>query len=148
MPEKTLTAREIMTVGVVTISMDDTLKTARRVFQEKHFHHLIVLDKDRPVGVLSDRDLLKHISPFIGSPMSERPQDAATLKKRVHQMMTRRLVSIGPEATLSELAQYMLDKEVSCLPVIDADEGLLGIITIRDLARLLIAEHLAAATPA
>jgi acetoin utilization protein AcuB len=140
MPETT--AKEIMTPNVVTIGMDDTLKSARRVFQEKRFHHLIVLDRGRPAGVISDRDLLKHLSPFIGSPMAERPQDAATLKKRVHQMMTRELVSIGPEATLAELSQYMLDKGVSCLPVIDPEDGLLGIITIRDLARQLIAEHL------
>jgi acetoin utilization protein AcuB len=142
MSVRMLTARDLMTPRVVTIGMDDTLKTARRVFEEHRFHHLIVLDRGTPVGVLSDRDLLKHLSPFVGSPLGERPQDAATLKKRVHQMMTRKLIAIGPDASLGETGQQMLDKGVSCLPVVDPEEGLLGIVTIRDLARLFIADHL------
>ena len=141
MPANTLTVRDLMATRVVTIGMDDTLKTARGVFNRRRFHHLIVLEKGKPVGVLSDRDLLKHISPFVGAPLAERPQDAATLKKRVHQMMTRKLVAVDPDASAAEAALRMEEHNVSCLPVIDADARLIGIITLRDLVRWVVAKE-------
>ncbi len=141
MPANTLTVRDLMATRVVTIGMDDTLKTARGVFNRRRFHHLIVLEKGKPVGVLSDRDLLKHISPFVGAPLGERPQDAATLKKRVHQMMTRKLVAVDPDASAAEAALRMEEHDVSCLPVIDADARLIGIITVRDMVRWVVAKE-------
>ena len=141
MPTDTLTVRDLMRTHVVTISMDDTLKTARSVFNRRRFHHLVVLEKGKPVGVLSDRDLLKHLSPFVGALLSERPQDTATLKKRVHQMMTRKLVAVDPDASAAEALLRMREHNVSCLPVIDADARLIGIVTIRDLVRWVVAKE-------
>jgi len=140
MPTDPPAVRDLMSTHVVTIGMDDTLKTARSVFNRRRFHHLVVLEKGRPVGVLSDRDLLKHLSPFVGARLGERPQDAATLKKRVHQMMTRRLVAVDPDASAAEALLRMREHNVSCLPVIDADARLIGIITIRDLLRWVAAK--------
>jgi len=133
-----LTVRDLMATRVVTISMDDSLETARDVFDRRKFHHLIVLEKGKPVGVLSDRDLLKHISPFIGAPLGEHPWDTATLKKRVHQIMTRKLVAVDPDASAAQAALRMEEHNVSCLPVIDAEGRLIGIITVRDLVRWLV----------
>ncbi len=135
MPTDTLTVKDLMRTHVVTIGMDDTLKTVRSVFNRRRFHHLVVLEKGKPVGVLSDRDLLKHLSPFVGVLLNERPQDTATLKKRVHQIMTRKLVAIDPDAPVSEAVLRMMEHNISCLPVIDADARLTGIITSRDLLR-------------
>jgi acetoin utilization protein AcuB len=130
--------RDIMTAELVTIGMDATMAEVDRIFRERRFHHLVVLDRGQPVGVLSDRDLLKAISPFAGMPMSERRQDADTLRRRVHQIMTRRLVSITPEATVLEAARLFLSQRVSCLPVIHAAGALVGILTTRDMVRWVV----------
>jgi acetoin utilization protein AcuB len=79
--------------------------------------------------------------------MGERPQDAATLKKRVHQMMTRQLLSINSDVSITEAAALMIDQRVSCLPVIDTGHKLVGIITTRDLIRWLIERHTESSTP-
>ena len=147
MPSEMLTVRDLMTTDVVTIGMDQPLKDARRIFNRRRFHHLIVLDKGQPVGVLSDRDLLKHLSPFVGVRFSERPEDGATLNKRIHQMMTRELVFIRPEASGTEAALRMMHHHVSCLPVIDTEKNLVGIITIRDLVRWIVTDQLGVALP-
>lgn len=136
--------RDLMTTEVITIGMDDTLQKARQIFHEKRFHHLIVMEEGKPVGVLSDRDLLRQLSPFVGVRMSERPQDLATLQKRIHQFMTRRLISIEPDATLAEAARLFMRQRVSCLPVIDADGRLAGILTTRDLIRWVVIQEAAA----
>ncbi len=141
MPSATLTVRDLMTADVVTISMDDTLRNAKQIFEKRRFHHLIVVDNGRPVGVISDRDLLKNISPFVGVRFNERPQDTETLRRRVHQVMTRKLVSVQPESTPAEAARLLLANRVSCLPVIDAQDNLLGILTTKDLIRWLVMDQ-------
>jgi acetoin utilization protein AcuB len=122
----------IMTRRVVRVKMDDSLRDVRDIFERSGFHHLVVVDGRRVVGLVSDRDLLKNISPFVGK-MSEREQDAFTLLRRVHQIMTRKLVSCAPSATLAEAGRLMLDLKVSCLPVLDARGACVGILTMRDL---------------
>jgi acetoin utilization protein AcuB len=130
--------RDIMTTDVVTISMDETLLAAQSIFHERRFHHLIVVDNGRPTGVISDRDLLKNLSPFVGTRMAERSQDVETLKKRIHQFMTRQLIAIDPDAMVNEAARVMINHRVSCLPVIEAGGNLVGIITMRDLVRWVV----------
>ncbi len=128
--------RQIMTPRVVRISPDDTLGTAAALFQRHRFHHLLVVDQARLVGVLSDRDLLKNVSPFIHK-MAERPQDVLTLQKRVHQVMTRELVTAMVDEPIEAAGQRMLLTEVSCLPVLDEQRRPVGIITWRDLLQAL-----------
>lgn len=144
MSDKEAVVRELMTSGVVTIGMDSTLREAQAIFNERRFHHLVVVENEQPVGVLSDRDLLKQLSPFVGVRMNERAQDIATLNKRVHQFMTRRLISIGPDASLAEAAKLFIRQRVSCLPVIDGAGKLVGIITTRDLIRWVVIQKLEA----
>ncbi len=147
MPTATLTIRDLMTPDVVTISMDDTLRGAQQTFAKRRFHHLIVTDGGRAVGVISDRDLLKHLSPFVGVRFSERAQDTETLRKRIHQIMTRKLVSVLPDASPAEAARLLLTHRVSCLPVIDGSGILMGILTSRDLIRWLVMDRESPFTP-
>lgn len=129
---------EIMSTQIVTVGMDDTLHKVAALFEAHRFHHLLVVDGGRVVGILSDRDLLKNISPFVGK-LSEREQDVATLKKRVHQIMVRNLITVPETASLTQAADAMLSRRVSCLPVLDERGYAVGIVTIHDLLRALAA---------
>ncbi len=130
-----LIVNDIMTQPVETISMDDSVETIRKVFEERRYHHLIVIgDQGECAGVISDRDLLKNISPFVGKPM-ERTADLSCLKRRAHQIMTRQLVAVRANTSLRSAMRVMLDHRISCLPVVDADKNCIGIVTLRDVAR-------------
>lgn len=129
------TVKSIMSKRVVSITMDDTLAKARELFLEFHFHHLLVLESGRLVGVISDRDLLKAISPFIGS-LSELDRDRATLNKRAHQIMSRNPVTIEASETVETAAQRLLINRVSCLPVVTQDGKINGIVSWRDLLKV------------
>ena len=124
-----------MSKRVVSITMDDTLAKARELFLEYHFHHLLVLDSGHLVGVISDRDLLKALSPFIGS-LSELDRDRATLNKRAHQIMSRKPITAEAGETVETAAQWLLKNRVSCLPVITQDGKINGIISWRDLLKV------------
>lgn len=132
--------RDLMTRKVVTVGMDDRLSTVRKLFEQHGFHHLLVVEHRKVVGVISDRDLFKNLSPFIGKPLAERSQDHATLRRRVHQIMTRKLISVPPETSAEQAASLMLEHDVSCLPVLSLEQRPLGIVTARDLLRWALGE--------
>lgn len=122
---------EIMKHRVATIEMDDSLEAVRDIFLMAPFHHLLVIEEGRLVGILSDKDLYKALSPYLGS-SSENQRDRDTLQRRVHQVMTRELVTVSPEVPVSQACELLLAKGVSCLPVLE-DGQVIGIVTWRDL---------------
>jgi acetoin utilization protein AcuB len=124
-----------MTQPVQVISMDDSVDSIKQIFENHHYHHLIVAgDHGECAGVISDRDLLKNISPFVGKP-TERSADLSCLKRRAHQIMTRQLVAVRPNTSLRAAMRVMLDHRISCLPVVDAKKHCIGIVTMRDITR-------------
>ncbi len=127
-----MSIQTLMTHNVVTVSMDDTIEEARRIFERRGFHHLVVEENGQIVGVISDRDLLKNLSPFIER-LDERSQDRRLLQRHVHQIMTRELVFVTPEASIIDAALLMLSEKVSCLPVVDGCMRCVGIVTSRDM---------------
>lgn len=125
---------EIMTRKIFTIGMDDDIRRVKGLFEMHGFHHLLVVEDRMLVGVISDRDLLRNMSPFVDK-IVERTQDLATLNRRVHQIMSRKPITIGPEDSVEEAAKVMLAHRVSCLPVVTDDGHPVGIVTWRDLLR-------------
>lgn len=135
-----LIVNDVMTHPIETISMDDSIETIQRIFETNHYHHLIVHgDQNECVGVISDRDLLKNISPFIGK-MGERTEDRSLLNRRAHQIMTRQLIAVRSNTALRSAARVMLDHRISCLPVVDQHGKCTGIITLRDIVRWAVVE--------
>jgi len=127
--------KDIMTTHVHTVAMDDSMQKVKDLFDRERCHHAIVLAANRVFGVVSDRDILKVVSPFVGNVAMERAQDVNTMKKRVHQIMSRDLVTIGPEKTVVAAAEMMLSEGVSSLPVVDEYQSLLGIVTKKDIVK-------------
>jgi acetoin utilization protein AcuB len=130
---------EIMTTEVVTIGMDDKLKKVQEIFESRKFHHLLVVEEEELVGIVSDRDLLKQLSPFINTD-SERFQDMSTLDKRVHQIMTRKPITAGKEDTVREAAELFIKKRISCLPILSPENEIIGLVTWKDILKKLILE--------
>jgi len=66
---------EVMTEDVVRIDMDTTMSEIRDRFELTRFRHAVVIEEGRVVGVISDRDLLRTVSPFVGK-LAERRQES------------------------------------------------------------------------
>ena len=128
-----LTVGDVMTRDPVTVTMDHSLKAIREVFETSGFHHLLVAKDNKLAGVISDRDLLKNISPFVDSEWMERTQDVNTLKRKAHQIMHRSPIVTGETVSVAQATAYLLAQKVTCLPVVDDREHLRGIVTWRDL---------------
>ncbi len=124
----------IMTRKVFTVDMDDSLKTVRNIFKHVEFHHILVDDGKKLVGVISDRDLLKALSPFLDTP-SENRRDIIALNKRVHQIMSRILITVDSETSIEKANNLLLENDISCLPVISHQGSVEGIVTWQDILK-------------
>ena len=132
--DSTTPVSEIMSTKVVTISPDDSLQVVRRLFDQHRFHHLIVTEGGKAQGVISHRDLLKHLSPFVGT-LSEKSRDTWTLDKRVHQVMSRSIVWADEDTPITEAALLMSANQISSLPILDEKGRPVGIVTTQDVLR-------------
>ena len=131
----------IMKTDLISLSMDSSLSEAKEVFENNNVHHLIVTDDEGLLaGVLTDRDLYKHLSPTVGT-SNETHRDTALMHKKLHQIMARELITINASQSLSEAAALIYDNHVSCLPVIDEQNKPIAIMTWRDLLRVLSLKH-------
>jgi acetoin utilization protein AcuB len=130
--------RSIMTTPVVSVELDDPLEVVKQIFDSLKFHHLLVLDTGHKLcGVISDRDLLRALSPYVGT-VSENARDAATLRKRVHQIMTRKPITLAPEAAVADAIDLFLNHRVSCIPIVDKDFKPVGIVSWRDMLKTFV----------
>lgn len=127
--------KEIMTTRVATVSMDDRLSVIKEIFEQAHFRHLLVVEDEVLVGVISDRDLLRAISPYLDTD-AEMNRDTETLNRRAHQIMSRHPITISPELSLQDAAAIMLQQHVSCLPLLE-NGALVGIVSWKDLLKVM-----------
>jgi len=141
MKKKILRISDVMTSTVVTIEMDDTLHVVKEIFDNTYFHHLPVIseksaDNGRVLGVVSDRDLLKALSPNIGT-AAETPKDLSSLNKKVHQVMTRKPITLTADIDIYDAIAIFNRHRVSCIPIVDDKQYIQGILSWRDILQAL-----------
>ncbi len=128
---------EVMANNVICINMDDRLTVVRELFIKHKFHHLLVINnKGELIAVLSERDYFKATNSNQELP-SANDKDLAMLNKRVHQIVSKKLVAIQELSTFSAAIKLFHDTGVSCLPVINSKNKPVGILTWRDIVKWL-----------
>ncbi len=131
---------QIMRRNLITLDMDDTLGDAKGLFDHHDMHHILITDGGMLTGVITDRDLLQHLSPTIGT-RKETPQDGFILNKKVHLIMSRDVITANDEVTLIDAALMFYDHKISCIPVIDEKKKPIGIITWRDIIKIIAVQY-------
>ncbi len=127
----------IMTKRVFTIKMDDTLEQIQKIFEKHKFHHLLIVEDGELIGIISDRDVLKELSPHVNT-LSEDSRDRQTLKKKAHQIMSRKPITVGTDTLVKDAASIMLKNNISCLPVVSPSESIAGILSWKDILKFYI----------
>ena len=125
---------EIMQTDFVTVSLHDRLDFADQVMRLGRIRHLPVLHQGRVVGILSNRDILAaSLTKVLQFGPIERRSFLRSID--VEEIMTSRIHTISPNATLEEAAQLLLRHKIGCLPVVDPAGAPVGLITETDLLR-------------
>lgn len=127
--------RDVMTANPATAAPTDTIADALDVLAELDVRHLPVVENNRLVGLLSDRDLRTYALP--ARVEFNNPQKAAArLEHAVAELMSGDVVSVAPEDDLIDLVRLMIDHKFGAVPVVDPVEGgLVGIVSYLDVLR-------------
>jgi CBS domain-containing protein len=133
---KETTISTIMMREPVTMGPDDTLDLANDLMSLGRIRHLPILDGERIVGVLSQRDLFRST---IATSMGFGHEAEKTLLKtiRIKEVMCSPVITACPGATVKEAAVLMADKKIGCLPVV-LEGRLVGLVTQTDILRYVV----------
>ncbi|WP_182231397.1 MULTISPECIES: CBS domain-containing protein [unclassified Colwellia] len=131
---------KIMSTNLITLELDDDLSKAKAIFDQHSIHHILILCDKQLVGVVTDRDIYKHLSPTIGT-KNETPRDHSMLQKKLHLIMNRDLTTAKAEVSLNDAVLMFHDNHLSCLPIVNDEMQPIGIISWRDILKVIARQY-------
>ena len=125
MKARNITVLELVKRKPVTVKPEMTIDKAAKVMKDEGIGSLIVLEKNRPVGILTERDIVTKIV----------AEGKEAKKMKIGDIMSSPLISINPDLDIYEAARKMAALEIRRLPIVD-ERDLKGMITETDLLRI------------
>ena len=119
-----LKVRDVMVREVITVDENSTVKEAVDIMNEFQIGSLIVLERGKAMGIVTERDFLRRV--MAGA------KDVVNTK--VKEIMTTPLVVVEPSMDLEEAVKMMFQNKIKKLAVVDSNK-LVGIVTLTDIAR-------------
>ena len=119
-----MNVEEIMVKDVITMDPHATVEKAVKTMNRNEIGCLIVCEKGKPIGIMTERDLLKRVL----------EQGKPPTAVKVADIMSRPVIYGNPSMELEDAARLMFRKKVKKLPIIK-DGELVGLITLTDLAK-------------
>ncbi len=141
---------DIMTEEVICLKEKDKLFKAMKVMQKGRFRHVPIVGKDNTLlGIISDRDILRHLPMCSGqhqikenvfrSRLFDVDQEHPSLELPLSRVMNTDVIYVLPSCSFYEAIKTLDEMNISCLPVVDEEKKLQGIITVTDVMRGLLA---------
>jgi len=119
-----LLVREVMTTNVKTVRPFSTVKDVVQKMNKFGIGSVVVVEEDRPVGIITERDIMRSIA--------EQFFDPSVVK--VKDIMSTQLVTISADVSVEEAARLMATRKIKKLPVVE-NQKLVGIVTSMDVMR-------------
>ena len=116
--------------GVHAVGLKATVLDALKLMAEKDIGAVLVVDREKLVGILTERDYARK-GVLAGRLAKDTP---------VREMMTSRVVTVTPEHTVQQCMAILSDRQIRHLPVIENRE-ILGVLSIRDLVAEVVSHH-------
>jgi CBS domain-containing protein len=130
----------IMTKNVVTLTTQDHLETAEEIFKRQHLRHIPIVEGKKIVGLLSYTDLLRISFADAVTDYDTEVDTSVYNLFSIEQVMIKNVITVSPEATIKEVAEFLTTQEFHALPVVENDK-LLGIVTTTDLIKYLLEQY-------
>ena len=127
--------RDYMTSPVTTVSHEARLLDAALTLRRTGFRHLAIVDGERLVGVITDRDISR-FAPSLLTNISQEEYNAIFENTPLARVMTRNPLSVNPATPMRDAVKTLHNRKLGCLPVVEG-ERLVGIITVSDMLAFL-----------
>lgn len=115
-----LKVRHIMVENVVTARDNITAKRAIEMLYKKHVGSIVVIDdEEKCIGIFTERDAIRIVAQKV------------SLDTPLKKVMTKKVVTIGEDATLEEARRRIVSHGIRHLPVVDQEGKLVGLLAVR-----------------
>ncbi len=114
---------------VVTVTPDTSVFEATRTLSEKRIGALVATEGDLPLGILSERDIVRELG----------RRGSACLEHSVGTLMTKELITCAPDATADQVLEKMTQGRFRHMPVLESDR-MIGLISIGDVVKARLSE--------
>ncbi len=135
-----MTLDKIMSSPVVTVELDDSLKMVKGILDNAKFNHVLVVEHKKLIGIISDRDVYRVMSPTLGTPL-ETHKDVQAMNRLVHTFMTRKPITLRKTNNMFDAVELFLSHNISCIPIVDSENHIEGILTKKDILKLVKANR-------
>lgn len=116
---------DVMTGKVVTLSPHHSFSDVANLMNDRYFRHCVVTDTyGRVVGVISDRDILRALA-----------RNPNSRSKSLDQIMTPNPITVKRNTPILDAVAKIVSKRINCLPVVEDDGAVCGIVTSTDLLK-------------
>ena len=123
---------DVMTKDPLTIGPSETVGEAEELMTENGIRQLPVVKNSDLIGIITDRDVRSFLAGSSVSPPNEREQ---ALRTQVSDLMTTNPLTLAPDDELQDAVELLVEQKIGGVPVVDAAEGLVGIVTYVDVLR-------------
>jgi len=122
---------DVMTKSVMSVELNTNAKECSKAMAKRGVSCAVVTQSGSAVGIITERDLVSKV-------LAESIDARSVL---VRDIMSTPLITIGPDATLTNAAELMAQYRIRRLVVVDTTGSLVGIVTTGDIARTLAEKH-------
>ncbi len=130
--------KDHMTHNPYTITKDVVISKAVEIMRKNHFHRLPVVDEQGKLIGLVTGGLVEEQSGANSTSLSIYELNYLLSKTKVQDIMIKKVTTISQDVFVEVAAQTMLEHEISCLPVVDDNNKVIGIITDKDIFQAFI----------
>jgi len=124
---------DLMTVDPLTVTAAETVGKADELMAENNIRQIPVVNGRELVGIVTDRDVRAYLSDALLADPGAREH---ALKTPIGDMMTTEPLSIAPDDDLKDAVEMLIEQKFGAIPVVDAAEGLVGIVSYVDVLRI------------
>jgi CBS domain-containing protein len=119
-----LKVRDVMVKNLITVGAETTVKEAAKLMNKHEIGCLVVMKREKPVGIVTERDMLKRVLLKSKDPK----------KTKVSKIMSKPLVVGEPQTDIRDAVRLMVEGGIKRLPVVE-DGHVLGLVTFTDIVR-------------
>lgn len=122
---------DVMTTDPLSVSPSESVGQADELMNANRIRQLPVVEAGELMGIITDRD----IRSFLSGALVEPEAREKALNTEVREIMTTDPVTLAREDDLTEAVELLVEQKMGGIPVVDQEEGLVGIVTYIDVLR-------------
>lgn len=126
-----------MTTDLIVVEPNQTISEVLDLMQEHNIHRVPVVVDGKLVGLVTQGVVLKN-SPSSASSLSIHEMNYLLSKTKIKDIMIKNVITIEPDALLEKAADMMHSHDIGCLPVVEENNTLVGIITTNDILQAFV----------